>query len=413
MKNKIKKFFIFNMMIFSSIITLANTEVPNVIIKDSSELPASILELEKKKDKAELNLKVKKMTSKKLEEKYDKYEDIYYIELPELISQDEGIYLTSNYRKIKENKLKISNSEIEYLLDGNRIEVSNTSQNKSKRIYILKYNKNTKELLNVYVVDRKSIDNEYLQNHLDLEFTDNYIAYTDETLSRTSVSENVKVLGGEIIEISEEINKLDILSLTGEKLGSINLSSGSGGIGLDNSSNGIKLRNSKGYLNFGIGFENKKLKLKLKEWSFAENKYTFLIKGYGKNRELDYLISLKPALHKLKLNKCGINLDFGEVSQNETQEITATFEDLRIQMPESVGTITVKFLDEGKMNMYLDDNSDSILAMLSSEVVEDEKVIEGYRNMNIKLKGKIVESIKNKKPGNYKGTSELLILIDL
>lgn len=413
MKNKIKKFFIFNMMIFSSIITLANTEVPNVIIKDSSELPASILELEKKKDKAELNLKVKKMTSKKLEEKYDKYKDICYIELPELISQDEGIYLTSNYRKIKENKLKISNSEIEYLLDGNRIEVSNTSQNKSKRIYILKYNKNTKELLNVYVVDRKSIDNEYLQNHLDLEFTDNYIAYTDETLSRTSVSENVKVLGGEIIEISEEINKLDILSLTGEKLGSINLSSGSGGIGLDNSSNGIKLRNSKGYLNFGIGFENKKLKLKLKEWSFAENKYTFLIKGYGKNRELDYLISLKPALHKLKLNKCGINLDFGEVSQNETQEITATFEDLRIQMPESVGTITVKFLDEGKMNMYLDDNSDSILAMLSSEVVEDEKVIEGYRNMNIKLKGKIVESIKNKKPGNYKGTSELLILIDL
>lgn len=402
-------YLLLNLKVFTS-------EVPNIIIQDNPDRETPILNLEQRNKPAELSINITKLSTEEITALYSRIEKKYYFQLSERLKGNENIFVTDNKDVLL--KKKIIGKPLDYFFDGNTISIED--KNSLNDIYIVKYNRTTKELIKLYKWNKVIEEYRAYNNFLELNFLSTYMPYEKIKLDNSRIRKNVNIIGGEVLTLPNNTKEVEICDIQGRKLETIQISNRNGEYGLGNDSSGVILRNSNGYLITGIGFETGNIVLKLKEWSSKFNKYEMVLKIKSDVQEINYKIALTPARIGLKVLNNRINLDYGNTN-NKSRFISTITSSVDVVVPKDTTSINAEFSENydevtktGTMTLFRDSGEDTILLGLKIEdiVEKGNGLIEGTKMYNIPISSKLEEDISNKPAGTYSGQTELIIRID-
>lgn len=392
------------------------SEVPNIIVQDNPDRETPILNLEQRNKPAELSINITKLSTEEITALYSRVEKKYYFQLSERLKGNEEIFVTDNKDVLL--KKKVIGKPLDYFFDGNTISIED--KNSLNNIYIVKYNRTTKELVKLYKWNKVVEEYRAYSKILELSFSNEYLPYEEIKLDNSRIRRKVNIIGGEILSLPNDTNEVEICNIQGKKLETMVIVNGTGEFGLENGNSGITLRNSNGYLTTGIGFENGNMILKLKEWSSKNNKYEMILKIKSNSEIINYKVSLIPPQMGLKVLNNSVNFDFGNINSKNRFVSTIT-SSVDVLVPKDITSITAEFSENyneatrtGTMTLFRDIGEDTIILGLKIEdiIEKGNGLVEGTKLYNIPISSKLEEDISNKPAGTYSGQTELIIRID-
>lgn len=403
--------------IFFSSLLMAN-EIPNIQVFDNPNRPVTTFETKRKRDKAILNLDIKKITSEPAV--------IYINEENKIMSfiidkiEDTDSFYLADTKEVFSKNLDTSKLPVKYTFKETRIEdkvVSFKYNNEvPQTLYLIKYDTNTKKMKKLYKVEKENIhiiDNAV--GTMIFKFTEKYKPYEILELSNDGILEKclIDIKHGEYFKIDPtSVSEIQIKSTTGEILKSFTLKTGTGSAELNESKKGIALKEDGGVLNFGIGFKNGILQLQVKEVTDVTKLYSFVLEVKNiDNTTSRYNVSISPAQYSFKILNSSINLDFSKATEviseieKETKEISVKGE---ILIDTKGFDIKVTFANNGAIKLK---NGDNVIdAKLETNVVKNSEVKDIKKVEVVAVTDK--ENIKNLPEGDYNGNAELVISID-
>ncbi|WP_407536469.1 hypothetical protein [Cetobacterium somerae] len=414
---KHKKIYLFMNLLFTTL-TIAN-EVPNTLIIDNPNRPVSTTETFKKRERAEFDLNIKKISTFDVDGYVSSEQKLISFELDELETND-NFYLTENKNIFNEYTLGLNNLESSYELEKIYLPekvVTFKYSTLPKELFLIKYDNLSKKFKKLYKWDHGNIKyiNEQKGNLLFL-FTEEYKPFEIVNFSKINRSlltkGIVEIRNGDGIKIDPLTSSEVILkNQKGDILEKIALKNGNGAFKLDDSKKGIILQNGSSILNFGIGFRNGEVFLQVKGTTDSTKEYplTIEVKNLDETTSF-YNVNIKPAQYSLKILNDNLNLDFAnpiiQPFNNENDPIKEIVSKGEILIDSKGLDIKVEFINNGLVQLSNGENL--IDAKLEGNLLKDSsstKVIE--------VLGKIKEEdMKNMPSGEYTGTTELIITID-
>jgi hypothetical protein len=392
------------------------SEVPNIIVQDNPDRETPILNLEQRNRPAELSINITKLSTEEITALYSRVEKKYYFQLSERLKGNEEIFVTDNKDVLL--KKKVIGKPLDYFFDGNTISIED--KNSLNDIYIVKYNRTTKELIKLYKWNKVVEEYKAYNKFIELNFLSTYTPYEEIKLNNSKIGRKVSITGGEILKLEQDTREVEVYDIQGKKLETIQISNGNGEYGLKNDISGITLRNSNGYLTTGIGFESGDMVLKLKEWSSKNNRYEIILKIKSETQEINYKVSLIPPKIGLRVLDNKLNFDFGKIN-SKNRFISTITSSVDIVVPKDTTSINAEFSENydevtrtGTMTLFRDTGKDTIILGLKIEdiIEKGNGLIEGTKLYNIPISSKLEEDISNKPAGTYSGETELIIRID-
>lgn len=414
---KHKKIYLFMNLLFTTL-TIAN-EVPNTLIIDNPNRPVSTTETFKKRERAEFDLNIKKISTFDVDGYVSSEQKLISFELDELETND-NFYLTENKNIFNEYTLGLNNLESSYELEKIYLPekvVTFKYSTLPKELFLIKYDNLSKKFKKLYKWNHGNIKyiNEQKGNLLFL-FTEEYKPFEIVNFSKINRSlltkGIVEIRNGDGIKIDPLTSSEVILkNQKGDILEKIALKNGNGTFKLDDSKKGIILQNGSSILNFGIGFRNGEVFLQVKGTTDSTKEYplTIEVKNLDETTSF-YNVNIKPAQYSLKILNDNLNLDFAnpiiQPFNNENDPIKEIVSKGEILIDSKGLDIKVEFINNGLVQLSNGENL--IDAKLEGNLLKDSsstKVIE--------VLGKIKEEdMKNMPSGEYTGTTELIITID-
>lgn len=414
---KHKKIYLFMNLLFTTL-TIAN-EVPNTLIIDNPNRPVSTTETFKKRERAEFDLNIKKISTFDVDGYVSSEQKLISFELDELETND-NFYLTENKNIFNEYTLGLNNLESSYELEKIYLPekvVTFKYSTLPKELFLIKYDNLSKKFKKLYKWNHGNIKyiNEQKGNLLFL-FTEEYKPFEIVNFSKINRSlltkGIVEIRNGDGIKIDPLTSSEVILkNQKGDILEKIALKNGNGAFKLDDSKKGIILQNGSSILNFGIGFRNGEVFLQVKGTTDSTKEYplTIEVKNLDETTSF-YNVNIKPAQYSLKILNDNLNLDFAnpiiQPFNNENDPIKEIVSKGEILIDSKGLDIKVEFINNGLVQLSNGENL--IDAKLEGNLLKDSsstKVIE--------VLGKIKEEdMKNMPSGEYTGTTELIITID-
>lgn len=414
---KHKKIYLFMNLLFTTL-TIAN-EVPNTLIIDNPNRPVSTTETFKKRERAEFDLNIKKISTFDVDGYVSSEQKLISFELDELETND-NFYLTENKNIFNEYTLGLNNLESSYELEKIYLSekvVTFKYSTLPKELFLIKYDNLSKKFKKLYKWNHGNIKyiNEQKGNLLFL-FTEEYKPFEIVNFSKINRSlltkGIVEIRNGDGIKIDPLTSSEVILkNQKGDILEKIALKNGNGAFKLDDSKKGIILQNGSSILNFGIGFRNGEVFLQVKGTTDSTKEYplTIEVKNLDETTSF-YNVNIKPAQYSLKILNDNLNLDFAnpiiQPFNNENDPIKEIVSKGEILIDSKGLDIKVEFINNGLVQLSNGENL--IDAKLEGNLLKDSsstKVIE--------VLGKIKEEdMKNMPSGEYTGTTELIITID-
>lgn len=415
---KLNKFIITYMFISS--LLFAN-EIPNTLIINNPNRPVTTVETLKKREKAEMNLNIKKITSVKIDGYINKDKSLISFILDE-ISPNSDFFLTINKDIFNTRTKSLKNNSSIY--EVKNIDLTNktvTFEYKTlpNEFYLVKYNKINKKLEKLYRWENQNT--KFVQTELGeicFYFNENYKPFEIVEFSSNKKTDDkgyFEIKKGSFIQLDPKIAKeIVIREGNGEVLGKIPLQNGNGNLSLDNSKKGLILKNGSSILNFGIGFKENNISLQIKGTTDSTKEYSLNLDIVNLDDSIqEYEIRIKPAHYALKILDTSLALDFSNSKEKLTR--SANKEDENYLLSESEISINSKgldikvdFINEGLIKLKKDENTiDGKLEVLNNDEVSNNQI------KIFKVIGKIKkEDIKNIPDGEYTGKTELLVIID-
>lgn len=246
---KHKKIYLFMNLLFTTL-TIAN-EVPNTLIIDNPNRPVSTTETFKKRERAEFDLNIKKISTFDVDGYVSSEQKLISFELDELETND-NFYLTENKNIFNEYTLGLNNLESSYELEKIYLPekvVTFKYSTLPKELFLIKYDNLSKKFKKLYKWDHGNIKyiNEQKGNLLFL-FTEEYKPFEIVNFSKINRSlltkGIVEIRNGDGIKIDPLTSSEVILkNQKGDILEKIALKNGNGAFKLDDSKKGIILQN--------------------------------------------------------------------------------------------------------------------------------------------------------------------------
>lgn len=392
---------VYSFLLFFSQLSFSKADIPNSLIVENPNSPISTVESIRRKEKGELNLNIRKISSVPIEGFIDTVSDEIYFIL-DSIKSDESISVTTNLNKFKE-----ISSSMESLSNGKKKIISEYRSN-LPNIYLIKYNKNTKDIVTLYKWNKKTNYMANIKGNIEITFKDNYLSYETVLLSDSFKNDKVDVTSpqGSPVKLDIDTKYVEVKDIDGTILERINIVSGNGSKGMGDSNTGITLREGNNTLVTGLGFKNGNLQLKLKSWTEKE-RYSFILKSFGDKGIHEYKVTLIPPEYKFKILSKPKNLNFGKIDRN-TRAKTGTLEEMLIEVPNKNTKINISLEDNGILKMK-NKNGDTIAAKVDVEIHSDNNS-NGLKKISVQ--GTIEEDLRHKSEGDYEGSIEMTIEID-
>lgn len=410
----LKRIITFN--IFLCALTFSE-EIPNTLILDNPNRPVTTAETIKKKEKAELNLNIKKVSSYDIDGYVNKNRKLISFVLDELLVED-GFYVAENKEIFNEHTKKVKDYSSSYEIEKtdyiNKV-ITFKYDSLPKELYLIKYDSKTKELKKLYKWQEqyaKYIDSQ--KGNLLFAFTEEYKPFEIVSFSLNRVVNtkgNLEIKNGSYLRVDPLSTKeVVVKNSKGEILDTITLKNGNGFSKLDDSKKGIILENGSSILNFGVGFRNNEILLQVKGTTDSTKEYPMIFEVINLDETIEtYNINIKPAQYALKILTNSLNLDFSNspkiLNESETSEIISTSE---ILIDSKDLNIKVNFVNNGVVKLK---NGENILnGVLEAQL--DNSLSKG-KIKTIQVTGKVKkEDIKNMPDGDYIGSTELIIVVD-
>lgn len=405
---------IFNIFLFS--LTFSE-DIPNTLILDNPKKPVSTIKTIKKKEKAELNLNIKKISSFNLNGYINRDKKLISFVLDELVLED-NFYLTDTKEIFDERTKKVKDYSNIYELEKTDYlnkAVTFKYNNLPKELYLVKYDSKTKELKKLYKWQEEYT--EYIdtqRGNLKFTFTEDYKPFEIISFSLNKIANTKGVLeikNGSYLKIDPILSKEVIIKNDkGENLGTITLKNGNGFFKLDESKKGLILERGSSILNFGIGFKNNEILLQIKGTTDSTKEYPLSFEVVNLDGTIqNYSANIKPAQYAFKILTNSLNLDFNNSKEalNEA-EIDELISKSEILIDSKDLNLEVQFINNGVIKLKNGENilNGKIEAQLENSLSQ-EKI------KTIKVIGKVnKKDIKNMPDGDYIGSTELIIIVD-
>lgn len=218
--------------IFLKISNLAlGSSIPHTLIIDNPNKFVTTFEIKKNKERADLNLNIRKRTSKKIKAYINKEEKIIFFLLKKK-DMNEDFYLTKNLNKIKKNK-----SYHPFKIDKNKGQILFKYDYLPEVMYLISYNKKNMLLNTIYKLTKNNI--EYINSKygsLSFEFNEKYKFFEIINIFKPINKGTMKLTSGNTLKIdSLNAKEIKIKDTTGKSIITIPLKKGSGTYKLDNS----------------------------------------------------------------------------------------------------------------------------------------------------------------------------------
>lgn len=410
----LKKILVFNIVICSLVFS---EEIQNTLILDNPDRPVTTVETMKKRDKAELNLSIKKISSFSIDGYINKKNRLISFYLDELGLED-NFFLVSNkeFYNLETKKIKehLSDYEIEKIDYTNKIIVFKYDV-LPKELYLVKYDKKSKNLKKLYTWqerDAKYIDTQ--NGDFQILFTENYKPFEIVRFSlnnKNSPKGELVIRNGSYLKIDSHLAKeISIRNRSGVTIETISLKNGKGSFGLDESKRGLILENGSSILNLGIGFKNDEILLQIKGTTDSSKEYILGLNIFNLDGSIQtYNVGIRPAQYSFKILSNTLNFEFN----NTLKESKET------QNPDliSKGEIVI---DSKDLNIKVGLKNNGLFKLRSGENILNGK-LEIFQNNELsknriktyQVIGKVNKREANSMPdGNYTGDIELIIVID-
>lgn len=407
-------------MILLSLLTYLfsfSEEIPNTLILDNPNKPITTVETMKIKEKAELNLNIKKITSSSIDTYINKDKRLISFVLDEILEEEE-LYLSPSKNIFNKNNTKIIDSSNDYKIEkkdySNKIIVFKYNT-LPQELYLIKYNKYNNKLVKLYKWEEKNTNYISDQNgNITVSFTEDYIPFEIINFSQKKIFNNkgkLEVKDGSYLKIDPLLTKNIVMKNSkGEVLDIINLKNGNGSLKLDDSKKGIILEQGSSILNFGIGFKNNEIYLQIKGTTDSSKEYPLRLSVMnidGINQE--YYLNIKPAEYSLKILNETLNFDFRKAQKVMNLKSEVELLSREVILIDSKGLdIKVEFSNNGLVKL---NNKEYMLNGHLEAILETEASDKQIKN--IQVIGKINENdLKQIPSGDYSGSAELIITVD-
>ena len=392
-------------------------EIPNTLILDNPNRPVTKTETIKKKEKAELNLNIKKVSSYDIDGYVNKNKKLISFVLDEILTED-NFFLADNKeifnehtRKVKDYSTSYKKEKVDYINKA----VTFKYNTLPKELYLVKYDSKTKGLKKLYKWQ------EQYAKYIDLNSGNILFSFTEEyrpfeiinfSLNRSANTKGyLEIRNGEYLKIDPILSKEVIIKNSkGEVLETISLKNGNGASKLDETKKGLILENASSFLNFGIGFRNNEVLLQIKGTTDSTKEYPLNFEVVNLDNSVQtYNINIKPAQYALKILTNNLNLDFSNspktLDGTETTELISKSE---ILIDSKDLNIKVDFINNGVIKLK---NGENILnGKLEAQL--DNTLSKG-KIKTVEVTGKVKkEDAKNMPEGEYVGSTELIIIVD-
>lgn len=410
----LKKILTFN--IFLCALTFSE-EIPNTLILDNPNRPVTKVETIKKKEKAELNLNIKKVSSCDIDGYVNKNKKLISFVLDDLVVED-SFYVAENKEIFNEHTKKVKDYSSSYEMEKtdyiNKV-VTFKYNSLPKELYLIKYDSKSGELKKLYKWQEqyaKYIDSQ--KGNLLFSFTEEYKPFEIISFSLNRVVNtkgNLEIKNGSYLRVDPLSSKEVIIkNSNGKILDTITLKNGNGFSKLDDSKKGIILENGSSVLNFGVGFRDNEILLQIKGTTDSTKEYSMIFEVINLDETTEtYNINIKPAQYALKILTNSLNLDFSNspttLNETETSEIISTSE---ILIDSKDLNIKVNFVNNGIVKLK---NGENVLnGVLEAQL--DNSLSKG-KIKTVQVTGKVKkEDIENVPDGDYIGSTELIIVVD-
>ncbi|WP_300341570.1 hypothetical protein [Fusobacterium sp.] len=401
-------------------------EIPNVLVLDNPKRDVTTVKTIKEKERAELNLSVRKISSIEIMPYVNVNKKLIAFYIEDLDSSDD-FYLTddskifnerNNKLNIKEQKFELKEIDLE-----KKVVIFNYEELKSD-LYLVKYNRDNRSLKKLYKTKSGSIKYvEEIIGELLLRFTDEYKPREIVNFSKNNRSLLVKgiteIKSGKMIDIDlEQSSEVVLKDSEGKILENITLNRGNGRLYLDESKKGILLNNGSSILNLGLGFDNGDLLLQVKGTTDSTKIYELSLEIKNIDGTISkYNLGIKPTDYGLKILNNSLNLNFSEAQVREklreSSEGTVVEEELitkDILEIDSKGIdIRVEFKNNGIVKLINNENSFNV--NLEGKLLNENNKNEDIKSIEVLGITKKAD-IAGLPSGDYKGTAELIIYID-
>lgn len=392
-------------------------EIPNTLILDNPNRPVTTAETIKKKEKAELNLNIKKISSHDIDGYVNKNKKLISFVLDEILTED-NFFLADNKDIFNEHTRKVKDISSSYEIE--KIDYINKAvtfkyNSFPKELYLVKYDSKTKGLKKLYKWQ------EQYAKYLDFNSGNILFTFTEEykpfeiisfSLNRSANTKGyLEIKNGDYLKIDPILSKEVIIrNSKGELIETISLKNGNGASKLDDSKKGLILENTSSFLNFGIGFRNNEILLQIKGTTDSTKEYPLSFEVVNLDDTIQtYNINIKPAQYALKILTNNLSLDFNNSSKalNET-ESTELISKSIILIDSKDLNIKVDFINNGVIKLK---NGENILnGKLEAQL---ENTLTKSKVKTIEVTGKVKkEDVKNMPEGDYVGSTELIIIVD-
>lgn len=397
-------------------------EIPHTLIIDNPDRPITTLETMKKKDKGELNLNIKKVTTKEIKGYINKDQNIISFYLTDKdISGDFYLAKTKDIFNKYTRQVNDINGFFPLNRDLNKKTISFKYDVLPDEIYLINYNKSNMNLINLYKTKEKDLVNIKLnQGELKFVFNEAYKPLEIINISKESNKGQLYVSSGKKFEIDPLIAEdIKIKDMKGNILGIISLKNGNGLYKLDNSKKGIFLKNESSILNLGIGVKNSDLFIQIKGVTDSSKEYPMILEVKNiDGSTANYSLTLKAPQYGFKILNTQLDLNFENtvspqlIETNDKSLNKITNNQLKSTseiLIDSKGLdIKASFINNGVIK--LKKGNDIVTGRLEAVVpnnpsTKDIKSIQVIGTIDKK-------ELENKSEGEYLGSTELLIEID-
>lgn len=414
----LKKAILFNIFLCA---LAFSEEVPNTLILDNPKKPISTVETIKKKEKAELNLSVKKISSFEVDGYVNKGKKLISFVLDELIPED-NFYLTDSKEIFNEKTKKVKDYSNIYELE--KIDYPNKAVTFNynvlpKEFYLVKYNSKTKELKKLYKWQEqyaKYINSQ--SGNLLFSFTEEYRPFEIVTFSlnrSANLKGTLEIKNGDYLKIDPVLSKEVIIKNSkGKILETIPLENGNGFFKLDDSKKGLILENGSSILNFGVGFKDNDVLLQIKGTTDSTKEYGVSFDVVNIDGTVQsYNVNIKPAQYALKILSNSLNFDFSNLNiglekEKHKEEENKLISESEILIDSKGLDIKLEFVNNGIIKLQNGENIlNGMLDIQPNNKNSNEKI------KAFKITGKVTkEDTKNLPDGDYVGKTELLVIVD-
>lgn len=412
----IKKAILLNAFIYS---LSFSQEIVNTIILDNPKKAVTTVETIKKKEKAELNLNIKKISSNILDGYVSKKKNLISFVLDELTPEDlfylsdNKIFFNEHTRKVQENSNSYELKKIDFMTKS----VTFTYKALPKELYLVKYDIKTKELKKLYKWEEKN--SKYIDSQngsLSFAFTEEYKPFEIVRFSTKRIANikgNLNIRSGSYININPLLSKeIVIKNSKGEILQNIALKNGIGFFKLDDSKKGLILENGSSILNFGIGFEENETLLQIKGTTDSTKEYFMTLEVINLDETIQsYDVNIKPAKYALKILNKALDFDFttpevqNKYNLKDAKELISKSE---IQIDTKGLNIKTEFANNGIIKLK---NGETIINGKLEAILDNNTPVGDIKTLHVIGKVK-KEDILNMPSGDYIGSAELIITID-